>query len=121
MTNHLIFKYSSTLILVGTIVVLSACQAAPTPVAYTEHDKSQAMQNYGQCLMSNIESMDDGTSDAYTIANAVAKICQDKRIRLTEIQTADANPQVKAMVLRKTLENQAEVVVPMVLKMRAAK
>ncbi len=113
------FHYKNVTSFALAVLILAACQAPlPSPV-YTEKEREFALKEYKECLVANIASIDDGKSDAYTIANAAATLCKEKYARFIEIKTADANPQVKAMVMRNTLSNQADMIVPMVLKMRA--
>lgn len=85
---------------------------------YTEQDKIAAMDVYKDCIVSNVERLDDGTSDAYTVATAVAQLCRGQYSDVLEIQLAGENQYVYNTVMNRSMQNQPNLIVPMVLKMR---
>jgi hypothetical protein len=54
--------------------VLSSCGQAPTPKP-TEDEKQAALRTVTTCLEQNVDGLDDGKSDARTIAEALVSVC----------------------------------------------
>ena len=88
-------------------------------VQYSELDKQKSMQAYKECMVANIKNLDDGISDANTIASAVASICKPKYISYLEIISSNDTPAVKKILInRANSSSQNDLVLPMVLKLR---
>src|SRR5215831_9376073 len=70
--------------------VLSSCGQAPTPKP-TEAEKQAALRTVTNCIEQNVDGLDDGKSDARTIAEALVAVCA-KEYRTAALLSASEIP-----------------------------
>ena len=71
-------------------LALSSCGQAPIPHP-SEDEKQSAFRTVATCLEQNVDGLDDGTSDARTIAEALVSVCV-KEYRTAALLSASEVP-----------------------------
>jgi hypothetical protein len=99
-------------------LLLTACSTS-VPAA-TEQEKSDAMRAYVSCLHNAARKMDDGKSDAATVAIAIKPICAVEFANSVQIAERGANLQVRRMFEDRIQGRQIEIATVAVLDERRA-
>ena len=99
-------------------MLLTGCVAA-VPAA-TEQEKTDALRAYISCLHNAARKMDDGKSDAVTIAIGIKSICAGEFARSVRITAQGKNPQVQRMIAERLEGHQIEIATTAVLDERKA-
>ena len=99
-------------------LLLTACSTS-VPAA-TEQEKSDAMRAYVSCLHNAARKMDDGKSDAATIAIALKPVCAAEFANSVQVAERGMNLQVKRMFEDRMQGHQIEIATVAVLDERRA-
>lgn len=84
--------------LVSLAVLVGAC-STPIPPA-SDGEKSAALQAFQQCLLQKAREMDDGRSDATTVALAIRPYCRSYYTRWLGLSLQDSSPAVQQQTYR---------------------
>lgn len=66
------------LMIIFICFALYACASSIKPLKYSEEEKRQAYYSIMNCLVGQTTILDDGSSDAMTIARAITQACYEK-------------------------------------------
>lgn len=93
--------------------------------SYASNDEIKAAETaYSKCLLQHAATMDDGISDAATIAQGVAPACVSELRNVEETYTRGENPQLQLMIrerLNATQQSEAVTAVLAVRRVRRSK
>jgi hypothetical protein len=108
-----------------TIGALFGC-AAPASIPTNEsiQQARYADLQLNGCIFRNISSLDDGISDASSIAIALASVCSDERQRTIDVAASEMNDSgliYRFRLITATRESKIEKFIPYVLEWRARK
>jgi hypothetical protein len=108
------------LILLFLILVLTGCATTePSKPSRQEIDETRAALM--QCLASNIVSVDDGTSDALTIAQSLVSLCRNEFHEQAHIFVKNENQRVQQMFYEKVGKDNLNMALVYVLRYRNSK
>jgi hypothetical protein len=93
-------------------------QAAPVPASAFE--KESALKDYMNCLVPYAKRLDDGVSDARTIASGMVGACQQEFEYVFDTTTRADNGAVKQTLRHHQSQMQANTALTVVLSTRAA-
>ncbi len=93
------------------------CGCATRPAA-TDAEKTSAMQDFVACSYETAKRLDDGMSDASTIALAVEPNCRSQFQRTKDLQAQAMNPEAARMFNAKADDAELGLVTQIVLKER---
>jgi hypothetical protein len=85
----------------------------------TEKEKRDALFAYFSCLDAAAREMDDGRSDASTIALAIKSLCASQFARTVELEGGGLNPAARRLFESKVQDSQLEMATQAVLAGRA--
>ena len=109
-------------LLLFIFVTLSGCagQQASLPKISVE-EENLITENWANCVARSITALDDGISDARTIARATVGACPDEFKKFFDSFTQNDNSAVKRSLWLKRHELQSDFALPLVLKVRQSK
>ncbi len=108
---------TTTLVILLTTTCLAASQQPPA----TEKEKRDAYFAYFSCLDAAASEMDDGRSDASTIALGVKSLCASQFAPTVELERRSLNPAARRWFESKVQNSQLEMATRAVLPGRANK
>lgn len=109
---------------VAIALALAGCAAQPQVPKFTDEQQKTFSQQYGRCIAENVATLDDHSSDARTIAIAVAATCYPQYHVLAESYAGNLRGQEAPLMFMRRAENdpaRIDSIVPMVLKERNQK
>lgn len=115
-----------------TPLILSAvvgCAQPPAPIAHpappvsgppaSTYDKEKAMDMYLACLQANARKIDDGKSDAATIAFAIKDFCRSERAKVLAVYAQGMSNNAKHKFYAKLADEEMATATQVVLLRRA--
>lgn len=90
MTPNILARFA---LRISVLLALFACASRPPPA--TQEEIRQANQQYASCLHRAAVDLDDGASDAASVAPAVRDYCAPEYQRLVDLQSQDMKPAAK--------------------------
>jgi hypothetical protein len=106
-------------ILIIASACVAGCSSAPQAIEATEQEKDDAATAWISCLAASAEDMDDGISDASTVAVAVAAMCHSEFLASRETFSRGMNAPTRTMFERGAGDMEIENATIAVLKARA--
>ena len=91
------------------------------PTLASEDEKAFATKTYTQCLLDRAEQLDDGISDATSIAVGIMPGCSSAFQAVREAFERGANPQLRSMIDERLTSGRQGIAVSSVLTVRAAR
>lgn len=107
-----------SILLAATGCVTSNQNASPAQPA-SAAEKKAAMDTYMRCLYKNAHEMDDGRSDARTVAIAVRGVCRNFYMQVQEVYAQGENAQVRRAFYERSANDDLSDATVAVLKIRA--
>jgi len=102
------------------VIFLAACVAEQPVEAVSKEDKSAVNRQYLICERSAIAGLDDGISDARTIASAVFSACSSEAYASARVYAAALPLDAQSQFLAEVPETYRQVALEGVLRARAA-
>jgi len=96
---------------------MSGCTQVEVKEA-TDAEKKQVTTIYADCSAQAIQAMDDGKSDAYTVASAASTACGREFENLLAVYSKGQTGSAKVKVRERFTTHRKEWLVPIVLKVR---
>lgn len=107
------------LVIVASIAILAGCAAQPTTQpAASNVEKRAAVAAYSNCLIPYAKNLDDGRSDAKTIAQAMRGACAKESAALYETSSRGENDAVKEMMRQRFGSLKDDLALKVVLDVR---
>ena len=100
-------------------LVLSGCGQAPIPPP-TEDEKQAAFRTVTTCLEQNVDGLDDGKSDARTIAEALVSVCVKEYRTAAALSASEVPPRLQPAYLEQVRARWLESALRTVLSYRRA-
>ena len=98
-------------------IVLSSCGPAPIPHP-TEDEKQGALRTVTTCLEQNVDGLDDGKSDARTIAEALVSVCVKEYHTAALLSASEVPPRLQPAYLEQVRARWIESALRTVLSYR---
>jgi hypothetical protein len=98
-------------------IVLSSCGQAPVPQP-TEDEKQAAFRTVTLCLEQNVDRLDDGKSDARTIAEALVSTCAKEYRTAATLSASEVPPRLQPAYLEQVRARWIEPALQTVLSYR---
>jgi hypothetical protein len=105
--------------LVGAGLLLAACATAAAVDPATEQERDQALRSEIICLKENALRMDDGRSDATTIAIALRSACAKEFHASQEVLGRQLSSAARRVFLQKSEDSFIQLSIRTVLDIRA--
>jgi hypothetical protein len=107
------------LIIVASLSILGGCAAQRvTQPPASDNEKQSAVAAYSNCLIPYAKRLDDGRSDAKTIAQAMRGACPKESASLYETSSRGENDAVKEMMRQHFGSLQDDLALKVVLDVR---
>lgn len=108
------------LIILSFTFIISGCASEPVIPPATDAAITEGAKQYMSCAANWIRQIDDGKSDALTIAKGSATVCTKEFNHYTHVITQGANEPVRRRVEIDTNNSKVELILlPLVLKLRS--
>jgi len=105
--------------IIAATLVAACTTALPTPS--TDQEKNDAIKAWFVCLHAQARKMDDGRSDAASIALAIAPLCYAEFKNSLNVEAKGMNPQVQRILEDRVQGKQIEYATAAVLDERKAR
>ena len=102
------------------ISILSGCESTspPYPGGFSELQKEEAIKSKIDCMRVKARQLDDGTSDAGTIGQAVALACREESEYAARVFIAGRSKSMQDSFVRQAQQSDAELATLVVLNGR---
>lgn len=104
-------------------LIVSACLLAAACVGHqepaTQAEKDGATQAYGACLLHASEALDDGKSDAASVAVGVRGMCDQEFRRSVVLYDREMNPEMRRLYEARAEQDRLSFATAAVLRVRA--
>lgn len=108
-----------SLVIIASITILAGCAAQQvTQTAASDAEKRATVVAYSNCLIPYAKNLDDGRSDAKTIAQAMRGACAKESAALYETSSRGENDAVKEMIRQRFGSLKDDLALKVVLDVR---
>jgi hypothetical protein len=101
------------------LLAVSACASAPANPPASEAEKNRATDALVRCFVESAARLDDGVSDANTVAQGIAVTCGAERENVVEVRGRGMNPHTQQLIAERFRAQFRETALQVVLERRA--
>lgn len=102
---------------ISIALLLASCSEVPVA---TDAEMKAATKLYNDCEVDAIIQLDDGKSDAYTVASAASTACGKEFNSMVEVYSRGQRDSAREEIARNLNAKRKDMLIPLVMKVRKA-